>query len=95
MVYGAPHKVKIIPFVLPADWANMVGDCKRLEDAGVNRIQFDVMDSNFVPNLTFGPELTKACHKYVKVPFETQLMASNIQQGTIHRCIRINLRILE
>ena len=44
--------IQIIPSVLPADWANMGAECKRLEDAGVDRIQFDVMDGNFVPNLT-------------------------------------------
>merc|ERR1711865_875489 len=76
-LYGEPRPVQIIPSVLPADWANMGGECKRLEDAGVDRIQFDVMDGNFVPNLTFGPELIKACRKYTKTPFETQLMVSN------------------
>jgi len=77
MVYGEPRPVQIIPSVLPADWANMGAECKRLEDAGVDRIQFDVMDGNFVPNLTFGPELISACRKYTTVPFETQLMVSN------------------
>merc|ERR1719424_144914 len=77
MLYGEPRPVQIIPSVLPADWANMGAECKRLEEAGVDRIQFDVMDGNFVPNLTFGPELIKACRKYTKTPFETQLMVSN------------------
>jgi ribulose-phosphate 3-epimerase len=77
MLYGDARPVQIIPSVLPADWANMGAECKRLEDAGVDRIQFDVMDGNFVPNLTFGPELIKACRKYTKTPFETQLMVSN------------------
>jgi len=83
MVYGEPRKVQIIPSVLPADWANMGAECKRLEDAGVDRIQFDVMDGNFVPNLTFGPELIKACRKYTKVPFETQLMVSQYNAETM------------
>ena len=47
--------IQIIPSVLPADWANMGACVKDLEEAGVDRIQFDVMDGNFVPNLTFGP----------------------------------------
>merc|ERR1712087_385313 len=34
-------------------------------------------DGNFVPNLTFGPELIAACRKYTNTPFETQLMVSN------------------
>lgn len=82
-VYGKPRDVQIIPSVLPADWANMGAECKRLEDAGVDRIQFDVMDGNFVPNLTFGPELIAACRKYTNVPFETQLMVSNYNCDTM------------
>ena len=66
-------QVEIIPSVLPADWANMGAECKKLEDAGVDRIQFDVMDGNFVPNLTFGPEMIAACRKYCGTPFETQV----------------------
>jgi ribulose-phosphate 3-epimerase len=83
MLYGPPRPVQIIPSVLPADWANMGADCKRLEDAGVDRVQFDVMDGNFVPNLTFGPELIKACRKYTSLPFETQLMVSNYNSDTM------------
>jgi len=82
-LYGEPRPVQIIPSVLPADWANMGGECKRLEEAGVDRIQFDVMDGNFVPNLTFGPELIAACRKYTSVPFETQLMVSQYNCETM------------
>ena len=71
---GVIRPVQIIPSVLPADWANMGACVKNLEDAGVDRIQFDVMDGNFVPNLTFGPEMISACRKYCEVPFETQLL---------------------
>merc|ERR1719387_1706063 len=73
---GTDRDIQIIPSVLPADWANM-GQCVAdLEAAGVDRIQFDVMDGNFVPNPTFGPEMISACRKYCKTPFETQLMVS-------------------
>merc|ERR1719271_169821 len=78
-----PRPVQIIPSVLPADWAAM-GQCvKDLEAAGVDRIQFDVMDGNFVPNLTFGPEMIAACRKYCKTPFETQLMVTNYNSDTM------------
>ncbi len=77
------RQIQIIPSVLPADWANM-GQCVQdLEKAGVDRIQFDVMDGNFVPNLTFGPEMISACRKYCKVPFETQLMVSQYNCETM------------
>ena len=81
---NAPNRhVQIIPSVLPADWANMGKCVQDLEAAGVDRIQFDVMDGNFVPNLTFGPEMISACRKYCKVPFETQLMVSQYNCETM------------
>ena len=80
---GVNRPVQIIPSVLPADWANMGACVKNLEEAGVDRIQFDVMDGNFVPNLTFGPEMISACRKYCNVPFETQLMVSQYNCETM------------
>jgi len=75
-VYGEPRKVEIIPSVLPADFGKLGEECKRLEEAGVDRIQFDVMDGNFVPNLTFGPDVIAYMKKYCSVKFETQLMVA-------------------
>merc|ERR1711924_295659 len=80
---GTDREIQIIPSVLPADWANMGQACKDLEAAGVDRIQFDVMDGNFVPNLTFGPEMIGACRKYCSTPFETQLMISQYASETM------------
>ncbi|VEU38852.1 unnamed protein product [Pseudo-nitzschia multistriata] len=76
MVYGKPREIQIIPSVLPGDFGNLGADVKRMEDAGCHRIQFDVMDGNFVPNVTFGPDTIKHCRKYTNLPFETQLMVS-------------------
>jgi ribulose-phosphate 3-epimerase len=45
-----------------------------LEKAGVDRIQWDVMDGRFVPNLTFGADVIAACRPHVGVPFEAHLM---------------------
>lgn len=80
---GTDRDIQIIPSVLPADWANMGAAVAELEAAGVDRIQFDVMDGNFVPNLTFGPEMIAACRKYCKTPFETQLMVSQYASETM------------
>lgn len=43
----------IVASVLPADFAELGSDLQRLENAGVDRVQWDVMDGRFVPNLTF------------------------------------------
>jgi ribulose-phosphate 3-epimerase len=66
--------IAIVPSVLPADFAAMGEACEALEKAGVDRIQWDVMDGRFVPNLTFGPDLVAACRSHASVPFEAHLM---------------------
>jgi ribulose-phosphate 3-epimerase len=66
--------LSIAPSVLPADFANLGAACADLEAAGVDRIQWDVMDGVFVPNLTFGPDVVAACRPHCTVPFEAHLM---------------------
>jgi ribulose-phosphate 3-epimerase len=66
--------IEIVPSVLPADFARLGDECVALEKAGVDRIQWDVMDGQFVPNLTFGPDVIAATRPHVTVPFEAHLM---------------------
>ena len=69
--------IQIVPSVLPADFSRLGEECIALEKAGVDRIQWDVMDGNFVPNLTFGPDVIAACRQHVDVMFEAHLMVAN------------------
>ncbi len=73
---AAPRPVQIAPSVLPADFSKLGEECLALEDAGVDRIQWDVMDGQFVPNLTFGPDVIAACRPHVSVLFEAHLMVN-------------------
>jgi ribulose-phosphate 3-epimerase len=70
----AVTRIEIVPSVLPADFARLGDECTALEKAGVDRIQWDVMDGQFVPNLTFGPDVIAAARPHVTVPFEAHLM---------------------
>ncbi len=72
--------VQIVPSVLPADYSKLGDEVVALEAAGVDRIQWDVMDGVFVPNLTFGPDVIAACRRHVEVPFEAHLMVVNPDQ---------------
>ena len=47
---------------------------RRSRQAGVDLIQWDVMDGQFVPNLTFGPDVIASVRDRVAVPFEAHLM---------------------
>jgi len=70
----AMRPISIVPSVLPADFARLGEECAALEKAGVDRIQWDVMDGVFVPNLTFGPDVVASCRPHCSVPFEAHLM---------------------
>ena len=67
-------EILIVPSVLPADFSKLGDECADLEAAGVDRIQFDVMDGRFVPNLTFGADVIASVRPRTSVPFEAHLM---------------------
>ncbi|WP_208029254.1 ribulose-phosphate 3-epimerase [Rhabdothermincola sediminis] len=71
---AARRPIEIVPSVLPADFSRLGEACLALEKAGVDRIQFDVMDGRFVPNLTFGADVIASVREHVSVPFEAHLM---------------------
>lgn len=71
-----PRPIEIVPSVLPADFSRLGEECVALEKAGVDRIQWDVMDGHFVPSLTFGPDVIAACRDHVDVMFEAHLMVN-------------------
>jgi ribulose-phosphate 3-epimerase len=71
---ATPRPIEVAPSVLPADFSRLGDEVMALEKAGVDRIQWDVMDGRFVPNLTFGPDVIAACRPRVGVPFEAHLM---------------------
>lgn len=66
--------IQIAPSVLPADFARLGEEVAALEAAGVDLIQWDVMDGQFVPNLTFGPDVIAAARPHTSLPFEAHLM---------------------
>ncbi len=63
--------------VLPADFADLGRQVQEIEKAGVERIQWDVMDGQFVPNITFGPDVIAACRPRVGMGFEAHLMVDD------------------
>jgi ribulose-phosphate 3-epimerase len=69
-----PRPIEIAPSVLSADFAKLGDEVAALQAAGVDRIQWDVMDGQFVPNLTFGPDVIAAARKHSSLPFEAHLM---------------------
>lgn len=67
-------KIEIVPSILSADAGRLAEQVKEAADAGADRIQVDVMDGHFVPNLTFGPLVVEAVRKATGLPIEAHLM---------------------
>ncbi len=66
--------VKIAPSILSADFTRLGKQVKAVEAAGVDRIQIDVMDGRFVPNITFGPIAFEALRPITRLLLEAHLM---------------------
>lgn len=69
--------IKIAPSILSSDFANLGNEIKTLEDSGADLIHIDVMDGNFVPNITLGAPIVKSLRKYSSLPFDVHLMINN------------------
>ncbi len=66
--------VKIAPSILSGDFASLGSDVARLQGWGASLVHFDVMDGMFVPNMSFGSQMIKACRSYSRLPFDVHLM---------------------
>ncbi len=66
--------VKIAPSILSADFARLGEQVRDAEAAGADWIHVDVMDGNFVPNITIGPLVVRAMRPVTRLPLDVHLM---------------------
>jgi len=67
----------IAPSILSADGGRLQEEIVAVEKAGADWIHIDVMDGNFVPNITMGPAIISSLRKTTKLPFDVHLMIDN------------------
>lgn len=64
----------VAPSILSADFARLGDEIKKIEDAGADYVHIDVMDGQFVPNITIGPVVIKSLRSCTNLPFDVHLM---------------------
>lgn len=69
--------IKIAPSILSANFAAMGEAVEKLKAQGADWVHFDVMDGNFVPNITFGPDMCKALRPLTDLPIDVHLMVEH------------------
>lgn len=68
---------KIAPSILAADYANFASELKRIEETSAEYVHIDIMDGQFVPNITFGADVMASMRKHSKLVFDCHLMVVN------------------
>ncbi len=66
--------IKISPSVLTADFLTLSGYLKEFEKSGVDMVHLDVMDGQFVPNISFGVPVIKSIKQHTNLPLDIHLM---------------------
>ncbi|MCB0116453.1 MAG: ribulose-phosphate 3-epimerase [Caldilineaceae bacterium] len=72
-----PHPIKIAPSILTVDFGHLASAINAAEAGGADMIHLDIMDGNFVPNISFGPLIVSTVRKLTDLPLDVHLMLAD------------------
>ncbi|MBA7598997.1 Ribulose-phosphate 3-epimerase [subsurface metagenome] len=65
---------KLAPSILDVDFTCLERELRKIESGGADLIHLDIMDGNFVPNISFGPKMVESIKSITSLPLEVHLM---------------------
>jgi ribulose-phosphate 3-epimerase len=71
----------VAPSLLAADFSDLKSELRRLDETEATWLHLDVMDNNFVPNLSFGPAVIKSIRPLSNLVFDVHLMINNVEKS--------------
>jgi len=83
------NKVIISPSIIAGDLSTIGIDVKNYNSDIIDMLHMDIMDGNFVPNLTFGPGFIEDLKKHTNIPIDVHLMIEK-PENSIKRYIELN-----
>lgn len=66
--------IKLAPSILASDFSQLGSIVRQTGEGNADMVHIDVMDGQFVPNITWGPDIIKAIRPYTTIPFDVHLM---------------------
>lgn len=70
-------KIIVAPSLLAADFSKLREEIQEVESYGAEYLHLDVMDGNFVPNISFGAPIISSIRKHSNLVFDVHLMVEN------------------
>ncbi|AVK99822.1 ribulose-phosphate 3-epimerase [Pediococcus inopinatus] len=78
--------IKVAPSILSANFVDLKPDIEIAQSGGADLLHIDVMDGQFVPNLSFGPGMVEAIRPITSMPLDCHLMIENPERFVTQFC---------